>query len=147
MISKLLTITRTPKSQPKSQSDELMDLHTLNTMSDIKFWDDVGLLSFKEIRKRVYPSVSDKSIEDSLKSRFKDINFWHHMSESTIRKILTTIKMNHRELSDEVFSVDSIIRSAKEDDVYIKQIRQELGLKEKFKIDNSLLIKVSAEFR
>lgn len=150
MISKLSAIIPTKGSQPQSQSDEPSNLLTIKEIAsytDKQFWDSVGLMSFTEIRRLVPESSSDDEIEKVLKSRFNDVNFWHHMSEKTVRNILDRIKINHPDLLDTVFSIDSILESAAEDRVIVDQLRKEHGLTGNYKLDNSILLKVSEEYR
>lgn len=153
MISKLTTILHTIKSQHQSPSNDnsnpVLTIEDITKLTDKNFWDTVGLMSFTEIRRLVPITTSDSEIEKVLKSRFKNVHFWHHMSEKTTRDILDKIKDNHPDpkIFDTVFSIDSILKSAEEDKAFIDQLRKEHGLTGSYKLDNSILLKVSEEYR
>ena len=151
MISKLMTIFPTKESRHQSPSNDnnnlVLTIEDITKLTDKKFWDTVGLMSFTEIRGLVPITTSDSEIEKVLKPRLKNMHFWHHMSEKTTRNILDKIKANHPEILDTVFSIDSILKSAAEDRVFIDQLRKEHGLTGKYKLDNSILLKVSEEYR
>lgn len=168
MISKLITMFPMKESRHQSPSNDskesiislvptaigdiavvnpVLTIEDIAKLTDKNFWDTVGIMSFREIRGLVSITTSDSEIEEVLKSRFNDVHFWHHMSEKTTRNVLDKIKANHPEIFDTVFSIDSILKSAAEDKVIIDQLRKEHGLTGNYKLDDSILLKVSEEYR